>query len=332
MHVDTWGMRHRISLASVRLLVGLAVVPALVLYLYGGVMVMPPWWVHFYGVGATALVAAVAALTLTAIGARRRDPRTVVVAGGFTIMATFLAVHGFFTPGVLVGMNGVVAITGSALEGNPTLIEVRYASVEGLSSGPIAIEPLAFSQFVVDWSTTSVPDGDYTIAVMVVDRVDGRVFEEVRVSVRNARLSIDPLGLSFSDPEPEDGEEVTVWLQVRNTGDADATGVTVEFFVLGELEHTVRDLTVPARTTVLVHYRTTVRDGDTHSARAFSDLHGTGEVSRTITTREAELDEEPSGNAVWSVALLALFLSTIALVTSLMKARRPTGKVHDQRT
>ena len=106
-------MRPRVSLASLRLLVGLAVVPVVVLYVYGGVMVMPPLWVHFYGVGMSALVAALAALALTTIGAARSDARTVVVAGGFTIMATLLAVHGIFTPGVLVGMNGVVAITGA---------------------------------------------------------------------------------------------------------------------------------------------------------------------------------------------------------------------------
>ena len=107
------GCVPRASLASVRLLVGLAVVPVLALSLYGDVMVMPPLWVHFYGVGVTALVAALAALALTTIGARRSDARTVVVAGGFTIMATLLAVHGICTPGVLVGMNGVVAITGA---------------------------------------------------------------------------------------------------------------------------------------------------------------------------------------------------------------------------
>ena len=77
-------------------------------------MVMPPLWVHFYGVGVSALVAAAAAVTLLTQGARRRDPRTVVMAGGFTVMAALLAVHGLVTPGVLVGENGVIALTGGA--------------------------------------------------------------------------------------------------------------------------------------------------------------------------------------------------------------------------
>ena len=75
---------------------------------------MPPLWVHFYGVGVSALVAAVAAVSLMTVGARVSDARTVVLAGGFTIMSALLAVHGLVTPGVLAGPNGVVALTGGA--------------------------------------------------------------------------------------------------------------------------------------------------------------------------------------------------------------------------
>ena len=77
-------------------------------------MVMPPVWVHFYGVGVSALVAMVAAIALTTAGARAGDARTVVVGGGFSVMAALLAVHGLVTPGVLVGPNGVIALTGAA--------------------------------------------------------------------------------------------------------------------------------------------------------------------------------------------------------------------------
>jgi HD-GYP domain-containing protein (c-di-GMP phosphodiesterase class II) len=106
-------MRVRAPISGIRLLVGVALLPVLALWLFGGVMVMPPLWVHFYGVGVSALVAAAAALVLMTIGARRGDARTVVIAGGFTIMAAILAVHGLVTPGVLVGQNGVIALTGA---------------------------------------------------------------------------------------------------------------------------------------------------------------------------------------------------------------------------
>jgi HD-GYP domain-containing protein (c-di-GMP phosphodiesterase class II) len=70
--------------------------------------------VHFRWVGLTALVAAVAAVALTVAGARKRDGRTVIVGTAFSTMAGLLALHGIATPGILVGMNGVVAFTGGA--------------------------------------------------------------------------------------------------------------------------------------------------------------------------------------------------------------------------
>jgi hypothetical protein len=70
--------------------------------------------VHFAGVGLTALVAAIAAVALTIVGARRRDARTVLVGTAFSAMAALLALHGIATPGMLVGDNGVVSFTGGA--------------------------------------------------------------------------------------------------------------------------------------------------------------------------------------------------------------------------
>ncbi len=70
--------------------------------------------VHFSGVGLTALAAALAAVALTVAGAQRRDGRTVLVGTAFSVMAALLALHGIATPGMLVGMNGVVGFTGGA--------------------------------------------------------------------------------------------------------------------------------------------------------------------------------------------------------------------------
>jgi putative nucleotidyltransferase with HDIG domain len=70
--------------------------------------------VHFIGVGVSAVMAAVAALALTIIGVRRRDGRVVLVGTAFTVMAALLAIHGLATPGVLIGYNGVIALTGAA--------------------------------------------------------------------------------------------------------------------------------------------------------------------------------------------------------------------------
>jgi HD domain len=70
--------------------------------------------VHFVGVGISAVMAAVAALALTLVGVRRSDGRVVLVGTAFTVMAALLAIHGLATPGVLIGDNGVIALTGAA--------------------------------------------------------------------------------------------------------------------------------------------------------------------------------------------------------------------------
>jgi HD-GYP domain-containing protein (c-di-GMP phosphodiesterase class II) len=96
------------------LLAACAAVPVVLLLALGEIEVMPPMWVHFYGVGVSALVATAAAVLLTTAGARANDSRTVVVGGGFALMAALLAVHGLVTPGMLVGPNGLIAVTGAA--------------------------------------------------------------------------------------------------------------------------------------------------------------------------------------------------------------------------
>ncbi len=93
--------------------VGVAL-PAATLILVGRNEVHPTNGLHFYGVGFTAVAAMVAAVILTIAGARRSDPRTVLVGTAFSVMAALLALHGLATPGMIVGWNGLVAFTGGA--------------------------------------------------------------------------------------------------------------------------------------------------------------------------------------------------------------------------
>ncbi len=94
--------------------VGLALAPAAILIVVGGHTVELTGTVHFYSVGFSALLAWIAAVGLTVVGARRGDMRTMIVSTAFVAMASLLALHGFSTPGVIFGNNGVVAITGGA--------------------------------------------------------------------------------------------------------------------------------------------------------------------------------------------------------------------------
>ena len=91
-----------------------AAVPLVVMDVVAHRHVMFGGQVHFKWVGLTALAAALAAVALTIAGARKRDGRTVIIGTAFSVMAALLALHGIATPGILVGMNGVVAFTGGA--------------------------------------------------------------------------------------------------------------------------------------------------------------------------------------------------------------------------
>ncbi len=106
-------MRRSLGLTA-PVLVTCGGLPVASLVLLGEHEVMPPMWVHFYGVGVSALAATAAAAAVTWYGARQGDVRTVVVGGGFSLMASLLAVHGLTTPGVLIGRNGLIAVTGAA--------------------------------------------------------------------------------------------------------------------------------------------------------------------------------------------------------------------------
>jgi HD domain len=91
-----------------------AVLPAASLYVVGHDTHGLGNGMHFYGVGVSAVMAAVAAVALTIVGVQRRDGRAVLVGTGFSIMAALLGIHGLATPDVLIGYNGVIALTGAA--------------------------------------------------------------------------------------------------------------------------------------------------------------------------------------------------------------------------
>jgi putative nucleotidyltransferase with HDIG domain len=96
-------------------LVGIgAVLPVVLLLGFGHRMVMFGTPVHFVGVGVSALAAAAVSLALTIVGVRRNDGRVVLIGTGFTVMSALLAIHGLATPGAIIGMNGVISLTGAA--------------------------------------------------------------------------------------------------------------------------------------------------------------------------------------------------------------------------
>jgi hypothetical protein len=106
-------LRERIVPLAVLVGIGGALPVGLLLGV-GHRMVMFGMNVHFIGVGVSALCATAVSLALTIVGVRRNDGRVVLIGTGFTVMSALLAIHGLATPGVLIGMNGVLALTGAA--------------------------------------------------------------------------------------------------------------------------------------------------------------------------------------------------------------------------
>jgi hypothetical protein len=102
--------RHRPG--PLALLAAATVLPGALLETVGASNVAVSGLGHFALVGITALIAAFASAGLTGAGVRRRDGQTALLGTAFSTMTAMLAVHGLTTPGVLVGMNGVVALAG----------------------------------------------------------------------------------------------------------------------------------------------------------------------------------------------------------------------------
>jgi putative nucleotidyltransferase with HDIG domain len=105
--------RHRFGLGHL-LAATAAAVPLLTIFLIGKTPVELTPEAHFFPVVIAAGTAAVVAAGLTMAGVRARDGRAILLGTAFSTTTALLAVHGFATPGVIVGMNGVIALAGGA--------------------------------------------------------------------------------------------------------------------------------------------------------------------------------------------------------------------------
>ena len=117
-----------------------AVVPVALLHFVGRDTVSVDGWIHFAVVAVGAGVATASALALTIAGARQRDGHAVLVGCAFSVMAALLCLHGLATPGVLVGMNGVVAFTGGSTL--PVGAAILALGVVPALRRPTAVRPL----------------------------------------------------------------------------------------------------------------------------------------------------------------------------------------------
>jgi HD-GYP domain-containing protein (c-di-GMP phosphodiesterase class II) len=91
-----------------------AAVPLLLLAVVGRRPVELTPEAHFWPVVLAAGTAAIVASGVTVAGVRARDGRAILLGTAFSTTTALLMVHGFATPGVIVGPNGVIALAGGA--------------------------------------------------------------------------------------------------------------------------------------------------------------------------------------------------------------------------
>jgi putative nucleotidyltransferase with HDIG domain len=159
-----------------------AALPPALLHFFGRAEVQFGGGAHFFGVALAAAVATGSALALTIVGARRSDGRAVLVGVAFSVMAALLCLHGITTPGVFVGDNGVVSVTGGAtlpaggailaLAALPALRSARAVKplLSFLAIALAAIAALGAAAIVVPDLVPDVPDpaSPLAIALLVV--------------------------------------------------------------------------------------------------------------------------------------------------------------------
>jgi putative nucleotidyltransferase with HDIG domain len=121
-----------------------AIVPPALIHFVSREQVMFSSEAHFWSVVLSSLLATAAGVALSYGGWRRGDARAVLVGTAFTVMASLLLVHGFASPGFIVEMNGVVALTGAATL--PVGGVILALSALPSTRGPRAVAPLLWLQ------------------------------------------------------------------------------------------------------------------------------------------------------------------------------------------
>jgi len=121
-----------------------AIVPPALIHFVSREQVMFSSGTHFWTVVLSSLLATAAGVALSYGGWRRGDARAVLVGTAFTVMASLLLVHGFASPGFIVAMNGVVALTGAATL--PVGGVILALSALPSTRSPRAVAPLLWLQ------------------------------------------------------------------------------------------------------------------------------------------------------------------------------------------
>ena len=216
-------------------------------------------------------------------------------------------------------LHGIQSPLASLEEVNPSSYSVTYWSrpVRGyiVQDEPISVD----GDFTFQWFTTEMPDGIFTIYLNVTDGAGHNGSADFTAVIRNAHLSVGPSDITFSDPVPEKGDKVTVYVTVRNTGDSAAYDVVVELFDNGVLVDSYDRVILGAHSVSVFPFEVTVGDKHEFTARASSDLYDTFEMDwpSVLKAQEEDSGSVSVGSPVAWVGIMAIILAVIAIALNL---------------
>ncbi|MFQ5906897.1 MAG: CARDB domain-containing protein, partial [bacterium] len=165
-------------------------------------------------------------------------------------------------------------------------------------------------------NTSGLLDGPHTIRIMAYDLAGNlNNTEAVTIDVLHPQPPAPDLSVSItvSPPDPKAGDTVTITATIENTGDADASDVTVTFYVGTEPVYDTTE-TIPAGETRIVEGNWKAREGD-HGARVEVSGSGITPVFSPIHTFEVQ----PAGDLLdifknpWVILVLIVIIAAIMI-------------------
>jgi len=179
------------------------------------------------------------------------------------------------------------------------------------------------------WVLVGMPEGAYRIEVTATDAVEHVASAAVGVTRLAANVSLYPSDITFSNPRPSPGDEVTVYVEVHNDGTADATGMTVTVMTDGTEVLRVVGVTVPAHGRYVATAVVNATDRPiVVKARATSALHDTGVMAQGAELAPAEVTTKTEGTTS-ALAYLAFVIAIVAVVLAIYLGTRRRGAPQD---
>jgi len=167
---------------------------------------------------------------------------------------------------------------------------------------------------VVD--TSALLNGSHTIRIIAYDLAGNlNNTEAITIDVLHPQPPAPDLSISItvSPPNPKAGDTVTITATIENTGDADASDVTVTFYVGTEIVYETTE-TIPAGETQIVEGTWTSEEGD-HGARVEVSSPTMAPVTSSIQTFEVQ----PAGSLLdifknpWVILVLIVIIAAIMI-------------------